>query len=168
MKSTVLYPMAACALFVSCSDSPVSDNTPVAKPTPAVQKAPSTPVQVKKPETTKPATKPGSVTSIDVGRVFTMKQSDQAHVIDVRPPLYYRLGHIDGADSMPLIKFDKVIASKRPQLDAAVKAGKVIVLYCQNSNCPDAHKTAVKLAKLGYSTSVYRGGWEEWKQAGLE
>jgi rhodanese-related sulfurtransferase len=52
-------------------------------------------------------------------------------------------------------------------MDAARAAGKEIVLYCTNTECPDARVVAGWLAERGYSTLVYRGGWEEWKQAGL-
>lgn len=160
----LLTAICATSIAVSCTDAPVPVSEPVA---PVVTQVKNTPA--KKPTAeVKKSVMPGAITSLDIGQVFTMKESGKAVVIDVRPPLYYRLGHINGAESMPLIKYDKIIAAKRPQLDAAVKDGKVIVLYCQNSNCPDAHKTAVKLAKLGYSASVFRGGWEEWKQAGME
>lgn len=39
---------------------------------------------------------------------------------------------------------------------------------CRNINDPDAYAVANKLIKLGYSVSIYKGGWEEWHQAGLE
>lgn len=64
-------------------------------------------------------------------------------LIDVRPQLYYRLGHIDEAESLPLVKYNKSIATKRQILDTALKSGKIIVLYCQNVNCPDTHKTGL-------------------------
>lgn len=132
----------------------------------------ATPV-TKEPElsrTTKSVPKPvpkGVLTSIDMGRVFAMNQTGDIQLIDVRPSLFYRLGHIDDAENMALIKYDKIIDLKRPLLDSAVKSGKVIVLYCQNVDCPDAHKMGLKLAELGYSASIYHGGWEEWKEAGL-
>ena len=121
----------------------------------------------------KPVIKPiaevefGKLTSVDIGQLYAMKEAGKVFLVDVRPPLYHRLGNIEGSDSLPLIKYDKTIEMKRLVLDTAVKEGKVIVLYCQNINCPDAHKTGVKLTKLGYSVSTYSGGWEEWKEAGL-
>lgn len=148
--------------FTACTDSTPPAEIPAypVQPKPHVVKQP-------KPVVVKTTTPQGKLTGIDIGTLFTMSQSGKAYMIDVRPPLYYRLGHIDGAASMPLIKYDKIIAANRPLLDAAIKSGKVIVLYCQNTNCPDAHKTGLKLIKLGYSVSVYRGGWEEWKHAGF-
>ncbi|MBT8043991.1 MAG: hypothetical protein KJO79_03490 [Verrucomicrobiae bacterium] len=118
-----------------------------------------------------PETKPvrsGQVTSIAMGQLFTMSQSGGVLIIDTRPPLFYRLGHIHGATNLPLIKYAKIIQEKRPEIDAAVQAGKILVTYCQNVNCPDAHKLAKKLSLLGYDVSVYGGGWEQWKHAGLQ
>ncbi len=75
-----------------------------------------------------------------------MVQTGNVYLIDTRPPLFFRLGHIGGANSLPLIKYDKALASQRAQLDAAAKSGKPIVTYCQNTHCPDAHRMAKKLA----------------------
>lgn len=97
-----------------------------------------------------------------------MVQTGNVYLIDTRPPLFFRLGHIGGANSLPLIKYDKALASQRAQLDAAAKSGKPIVTYCQNTHCPDAHRMAKKLALLGHNVTVYHGGWEEWKNSGLE
>ncbi len=156
------YLLPLCGLIlVSCSETPpvVEQVKPVVKKSAQL-----------KPKVTRPTSKAirkGALTSIDMERLFSLSQTGKALLIDVRPPLYYRLGHIDGAESLPFIKYDKIITSKRAILDAAVKSGKIIVLYCQNVNCPDAHKTGLKLIELGYSVSVYRGGWEEWKESGL-
>lgn len=159
-----LMPLCSLVLMACTETSPVVEKpVQAAAPKPVVETKKQQPAQVVKP---KPIKK-GSLTSIDMGRLFSMSQTGKALIIDVRPPLYYRLGHIDGAESLPLIKYDKIIESKRTLLDAAAKSGKVIVLYCQNINCPDAHKTGLKLIDLGYSASVYRGGWEEWKEAGF-
>jgi len=167
MKTCVAFvSCAALGLFFSaCTDTP----PPVVKPIQKVESKPIIKKPTPQPKVTAPVTvvKPGALTSIDMGRLFSMSQTGKTLLIDVRPPLYYRLGHIDGAESLPLIRYDKLIDSKRPMLDAAVKANKIIVLYCQNVNCPDAHKLGTKLIKLGYSVSVYRGGWEEWREAGL-
>ena len=163
----VLLPLVVGALFSACSDTAVVPEQPEEIIAPQPKQKPETkapePVQV---PSVKPVKK-GSLTSIEMGALFAMSQTGKVLLIDVRPPLYYRLGHIDGAENFPLIKYDKVLVEKRPLLEGALKAGQVIVLYCQDENCPDAHKTGLKLIELGYSVSVYRGGWVEWKQAGL-
>lgn len=57
--------------------------------------------------------KPGKITSVDMGQLFTMSQTGKVYLIDTRPPLYFRFGHIDVANSLPLIKYDKVILEKK-------------------------------------------------------
>lgn len=147
-------------VLVSCTEpAPELVSRPAGPVKPASAKLPA-PVK-------KPAVKPGSITGIEMGQLFTMLQSGQVYLMDVRPPLFFLLGHIDGAVSFPLIKYDKSLANHHAQIKAALEAGKTIVLYCQNVNCPDAYKTAQKLVKLGHSVSIYKGGWEEWKRAGF-
>ena len=116
----------------------------------------------------KPAVKPGEITAVDMGQLFTMLQSENVHLVDVRPPIFYRLGHIDGAVNFPLKKYDASLPKNLPLIEQAIASGKVVVLYCQNLKCPDAYKTSQKLIKLGHSVSIYKGGWEEWKKSGLQ
>lgn len=115
-----------------------------------------------------PAVKPGQVTGVGIGQLFSLQQAGKVHLVDVRPPLYFRLGHIGGAVNFPLVKYDARLAEQLPLIEQATASGKTVVLYCQNANCPDAYKTAQKLARLGHSVSIYKGGWEEWKKSGLQ
>ena len=55
----------------------------------------------------------------------------------------------------------------RTHFDHALTERKVVVLYCQNIDCPDGYLFAEKIAEEGYSVSVYKGGWQEWKASGL-
>lgn len=102
-----------------------------------------------------------------MGRLFTMIQTDRVMLVDCRPPLFFRMGHLDGAINLPLKNYDAVIRERKQHLDQALASNKIIVLYCQNTECPDAYGVAKKLIILGYSVSIYKGGWEEWKRAGL-
>ena len=111
--------------------------------------------------------KTGEITGVDMGRVFTMHQSGRLLLIDCRPAFYFHRGHIKGAINLPLKKYDKLINDRQKHLKSAVAAKKIIVLYCQNVKCPDAYAVAKKLIKLGYSVSIYKGGWEEWSRAGF-
>lgn len=111
--------------------------------------------------------KTGEITGVDIDRVFSMNQSGRLLLVDCRPAFYYLKGHINGAINLPLKKYDKLIRDRQKHLNDAVAARKIIVLYCQNVKCPDAYAVAKKLVKLGYSVSIYKGGWEEWNRAGL-
>lgn len=151
------------AVVVSCSqqaETPVTD--PVAAKT-------DKPADLQKTVTAqKPAVPPGKITGVEMGQVFTMLQTGNVHLVDVRPPLFFHLGHIDGAVNFPLKKYEASSVDNLPLIEQALASGKVVVLYCQNVKCPDAYKTAQKLIKLGHSVSIYKGGWEEWKKAGLQ
>ena len=109
----------------------------------------------------------GQITGVDMGQVFTMMQANRILLVDCRPPIFYRVGHIDGAINLPLKSYDKVIDGRKIKIQQALAEEKIIVLYCQNVKCPDAYAVAKKLALIGHSVSIYKGGWEEWKQAGL-
>ncbi|MGB2403526.1 MAG: rhodanese-like domain-containing protein [Akkermansiaceae bacterium] len=109
----------------------------------------------------------GQITGVDIERLFALLQDQHVLLIDCRPGLYYRMGHIDDAINLPYRKLSARIGKFVEQLDKGLAENKVIVLYCQNYNCPDAYLFAKKVADLGYSTSVYKGGWQEWRDSGL-
>jgi rhodanese-related sulfurtransferase len=86
------------------------------------------------------------------GKAFTL--------IDVLAPGYFEKGHIEGAINVPLA-------------DLETRAGELtkdarIVVYCYNYICGASTQAAEKLAKLGFKdVSDYKGGFQEWKEAGL-
>ena len=127
---------------------------------------PSTPEMVPA-EAPAPSPPKGTVSQMDLGTLFELQGAGRAFVVDVRPAFFYNLDHIPGAINLPLKSYDKVFPEKKGDFDAAVSADKIIVLYCLDEDCPDGRSTARKLAKDGYSTSVYTGGWKEWKASGL-
>lgn len=109
----------------------------------------------------------GQITGVDIEHLFALLQDNQALLVDCRPSLYYRIGHIDGALNLPYRKSATHLDEFVEQLDKGLAQRKLIILYCQNYNCPDAYLFAKKLSEIGYSSSVYKGGWQEWKESGL-
>lgn len=109
----------------------------------------------------------GTVREVDMTTLFGLREAGKAVVYDVRPGFYHRMGHIPGAVSFPRMGFEQHFGEMKPGLDAAVAAGRTIVLYCTDSACPDGGVVAGRLAERGYPVAVYKGGWEEWKAAGL-
>ena len=114
------------------------------------------------------AVKPGAITELDLGRLIELRDDGKALLVDVRPGMFYSLGHIPGAESLPKKSFTGRFPGRKADLDAAVAAGKVIVLYCTNAECPDGFAVAQKLAPMGYSVSLYKGGWNEWEAMGFQ
>ncbi|MDA0765993.1 MAG: rhodanese-like domain-containing protein [Verrucomicrobia bacterium] len=114
-----------------------------------------------------PAKKKGSITEVDLNRVLAMQDDGTGFLIDVRPTLFYTMGHLPGAISMPQKSFPLSLVKVQGQIDAAVAAGKVVVVYCQNVECPDGYSVGKKMSSKGYDVSLYKGGWEEWKAMGF-
>ncbi len=109
----------------------------------------------------------GQITGVDIEHLFGLLQADRVLLLDCRPRLFYLLGHIDQALNLPYRNYAHRIEVIEEQLDQALAESQVLVVYCQNYNCPDAYRFAEKMAAKGYSCSVYKGGWQEWKALGL-
>lgn len=107
------------------------------------------------------------IRELTIEKVFELHQSGSILLLDTRPPIFYRLGHIEGAHSLPLKKFDESFENSKRTLDAAASAGKEIVIYCQSENCSDSGVMAQALSKSGYNVSIFKGGWELWNMSGL-
>lgn len=109
----------------------------------------------------------GDITGVGIEHLFSLMQSERVLLVDCRPAIFYHLGHIQDSIHIPLKKYARLLNATKEQFDGAIAAGKIIVIYCQNLNCPDAFIFAKRIAAEGYSISVYKGGWEEWKASGL-
>jgi 3-mercaptopyruvate sulfurtransferase SseA len=127
--------------------------------------ADSQPETKSKPES---SVKPGEITGVDLQRLLDLQDAGTVLLVDVRPGLFYSMGHMPGAISLPKKKFDSEFPNKKAALDQAVAAGQVIVLYCTNVDCPDGYSVAKLLSPKGYPVTLYKGGWEEWKAMGFQ
>ena len=156
------------SLVVGCGTPPGSrvEGGP-AEPSPVPEKS------LKKPEIpsvakpTAPAVRKGTITEVDLNRLLQLQDEGKAYLIDVRPRLFYGLGHLPEAVSMPKKSFPLSLVKTQAGIDAAVAGGKVLVLYCQNVDCPDGYSVGKEMAEMGYSVALYKGGWEEWKEMGF-
>ncbi len=85
--------------------------------------------------------------------------NDKAVFIDARFARDYKVGHLEGAISVPVDANDV----ERRKATTEIPKDADIVLYCQSSKCKFAEIVAVKLIEDGYSNiSIFRGGWTEW------
>ncbi len=109
----------------------------------------------------------GAVSEMPIERVFELQQMGSILLIDTRPPIFYKLGHIDGAHSLPLKSFEKSFVASKSIIDDAKSAGKKIVIYCQSEKCQSSDKMAQRFSERGYNVSIFKGGWELWKMSGL-
>jgi rhodanese-related sulfurtransferase len=87
-------------------------------------------------------------------------------VLDARPEIFHRLGHVPGAVSFPREAFEASYAKLKPQLET--NKSQSLAVYCSGISCEDSLMVQKALVNLGYThVSVFRGGWDEWTEAGL-
>jgi len=85
-------------------------------------------------------------------------------LLEALPVRYFDEGHLPGARQIP---HDESLAQVAPRL-IAHKAAPVIV-YCASATCENSSEAAEQLLKLGYADiSIFEGGKEEWRAAGLK
>ena len=110
---------------------------------------------------------PLSVIGIDIVKAALQ---DGSHIIvDARPDLFWEIGHIPGAISLPRADFDSAFPSHESTLRSAIKQGKAIILYCADRHCPDAGKLARMLEQKGFQNLLlFEEGWDAWEKSGLK
>lgn len=141
----------------------VSCIEPQNKPIPALDPSLST----VEPETAKlvTPTTPGTVTRMPLGTLYQLTQGNAGLIYDVRPTIFYKLGHIPGAISFPKDSFEKDIAKHEVKIKDAIKNQTPVVIYCTDLACPDAITVANQLSARGHNVSVLQGGYAAWKSA---
>jgi rhodanese-related sulfurtransferase len=79
--------------------------------------------------------------------------------VDVRSPVDYAYGHIEGAISIPYEEFEELLSKNKPQLRQA----RAIVVYCKSKDCGKSLWAAIRLHQQGLTqTRIYPNGWNEW------
>jgi rhodanese-related sulfurtransferase len=108
-------------------------------------------------------TAPQLITLTDFRRYVETKEG---LILDARPEIFHRLGHVPGAVSFPREGFDDAYAKLRSRLES--ERNQPLLVYCSSANCEDSQMVADGLAKLGYRrVFVFKGGWDEWEGAHL-
>lgn len=80
-------------------------------------------------------------------------------VIDVRPDVEYRAGHLPGARSVPLDDIERLL----PDLPR----GRLVVAYCRGPLCVMASDAVGILRRHGWEARRLEDGVPEWRAAGL-
>ena len=157
---------SVCLLAVDACEE---GRTPVpAEPTPVVsrpEKEKAKPAATQAPA--KPVVKAGKLTEIALDAFFPRQQEGTVLIYDARPSFVAAFGKIPGAINWPRHDFDSQIASREPEIVAARKAGKIVVIYCTDAACPDARAVGEKLVARGHDVSILEGGFADWKTAGM-
>lgn len=156
--SAALLLAAGCLFLPSCQEPPT-------KPVPPLDPAKRT----AEPEKTAPVpdapAKPGTLTRMPLGDLYQLVQKNAVLVYDVRPMVYYKMGHIPGSVSWPKKDFDRYYEKQAPNIRAANASNTPVVVYCTDFACPDGLAIAQALVDRGHTVSVLQGGYEAWKIA---
>jgi len=89
-----------------------------------------------------------------------------ALILDARPEIFYRLGHIPSAISLPRDDFEKQYQALQSTIQA--HQDQPVVVYCSSMDCHDSQMVAEALQKLGYHhVRLFRGGWSDWESGNL-
>ncbi len=79
--------------------------------------------------------------------------------IDARLARDFKIGHLEGAISVPIDANDLEYQS----VTSKITNDACIIVYCQSARCKFAERVAVKLVSDGFSDiSIFKGGWAEW------
>lgn len=87
-------------------------------------------------------------------------------LLDARPEIHHRFGHIPGAISFPREDFENAYKSR--QADLEKDRAQPLILYCSSASCDEASLVQKSLRALGYTNvAIFTGGWWEWQNNGL-
>lgn len=99
------------------------------------------------------------VEPIDREELLQRAANGEVVVVDVRPVVEYRAGHVPGAVSIPIDELEARLA----ELPANVE----VVAYCRGPYCVFAHEAVRRLRRDGRRARRLVDGWPEWHLAGL-
>lgn len=103
--------------------------------------------------------------TLSLGEFEAYVEKGSGLVLDARPDIFYRLGHVPGALSLPRDDFESAYKNLQKTLEA--DRSRAVVIYCSGSSCEDAALVRKALYALGYTQlSIFEGGWAEWTGAG--
>jgi rhodanese-related sulfurtransferase/DNA-binding HxlR family transcriptional regulator len=94
-----------------------------------------------------------------IGREELLERAARGEIVlvDVRPGVEFRSGHIEGARSIPIEELDERLAE--------LPADREIVAYCRGPFCVYAHEAVRRLRAAGRSARRLEDGWPEWQLA---
>lgn len=110
-----------------------------------------------------PAASVSSLAEADADFIRQFSADPEVVLIDARPVENYALGHIPGAVSLPISRFDEYLPRRLERLRAA----RMLIVYCSGRTCSDSHELALRLLQKGLKVLfLYNGGMEDWLEKG--
>ena len=100
-----------------------------------------------------------SLAAVDIAELRRLVDQGQVTLLDVRPELEYRQGHIAGARSIPVAELERRLAE--------VPRDREVVAYCRGPYCVYSDEAAELLQRKGFQVRRFAEGFPEWRAAGL-
>ncbi|MBI2502615.1 MAG: metalloregulator ArsR/SmtB family transcription factor [Candidatus Latescibacteria bacterium] len=97
--------------------------------------------------------------AINVQELRQRLQEGSAVVLDVRPEVEYRAGHIPGARSIPISELQARLRE--------IPKSREIVAYCRGPYCVFADEAVALLRAKGYRVRRFEQGLPDWRALGL-
>jgi rhodanese-related sulfurtransferase len=88
-----------------------------------------------------------------------IEKGEDVPIIDVRASKDFKKGHVPGAISLPQEKWSTLAGLRRDSMN---------IVYCYAQNCHLGANAAMQFAAKGYSVMEMDGGFESWKEQGLQ
>jgi rhodanese-related sulfurtransferase len=88
-----------------------------------------------------------------------IEKGEDVSIIDVREAKDFKKGHVPGAISLPQKKWSTPAGLRRDTMN---------IIYCYAQNCHLGANAAMQFAAKGYSVMEMDGGFESWKEQGLQ
>jgi rhodanese-related sulfurtransferase len=100
-----------------------------------------------------------AVDAVDSVELARRLETGDAVILDVRPALEFRQGHIPGARSVPIDELEGQLAELPPD--------RAIVAYCRGPYCVYADEAVALLRRHGLDARRLDQGLPEWRAAGF-
>jgi rhodanese-related sulfurtransferase/DNA-binding transcriptional ArsR family regulator len=100
-----------------------------------------------------------SLAAVDIDQLRALLTEGGVTLLDVRPTLEYRQGHIPGARSVPVDELERRLAE--------LPRDREVVAYCRGPYCVYSDEAAELLQRHGFTVRRLDEGFPEWRAAGL-
>jgi rhodanese-related sulfurtransferase len=100
-----------------------------------------------------------SLAAVDLDELQRLVNDGGIVLLDVRPELEYRQGHIAGARSIPVAELERRLAE--------LPRDREVVAYCRGPYCVYSDEAAELLQRKGFQVRRFSAGFPEWRAAGL-
>jgi rhodanese-related sulfurtransferase len=100
-----------------------------------------------------------NLAAVDLEELKRLVADGSVVLLDVRPALEYRQGHIPDARSIPVEELDQRLAE--------LPRDREVVAYCRGPYCVFSDEAAQLLQTQGFQVRRFEAGFPEWRAAGL-